>query len=466
MELRSSGRAERETGPPRGRGGRGRGRGPGTSQEPAPPDESGNPPPSDLLQGVLPPDESGNPPPGDLLQEVLPPVESKSPPSGGSFGALAHGDEMPPQPVRESKQLYGREVKDHHADGLHQLTLTMSRSLEQMNRGPLRVQNFDGTGDLSLPDWLSMLEEGLPFSTDEVKISVARQHLSASTLIQRLLGARKEEKSTWRGFTKVLLGDVEDKLEDEWDCLKMTSTVEEYYLRFQSLLRRRQVTTQFELSEAAKMRKLRKGLLPEIGRACAATSFYSVKDLMDAAKRVEHFHGSGANSQVPLNSVSLQPSQPAAADPEQKYLLQRFHALPSDDQGQLVAESKLTAQPLLSVYSIVMAQGGKCFACGEMGHWRGQCKKRAAPGTAATPEPKRHRIEKPCHFFNTSAGCWRGKDCTFEHVREEPKTATRGRAQERERGHNRDPSPRDRTGKSGYLHPSRRLSHGDRRDFR
>ena len=356
----------------------------------------------------------------------------------------------------------------------------------------INVPNFDSSSTMPLQDWLALVDMLGHNTSDDVRIRTVMKKIKDTDVLQRLLAARQVPTS-WSVCKQLLLGDQEDLLDaiaNEWESINQDgSSVEQYFLRFQGVLRRYQrAEPSFQPVEQQQMSKFRKGLKPFLRSAVAATACVSVSDVVKAAKRVEADVIQNQRGAM-LNSIQ------ATVQPAQREFLFR----PKPDQLEMQEEANRMQMDVLTVFQTFSAAGGKCYACGNTGHWKNdpncpknvrKAAKEPSRGRSRSRSPARHgrptsyrskertcprhpqanhtaaqctqicrrhpdvthtsrncsssSKKGTCFKFNSAEGCSFGRRCKFEHVGEGHRAAS-ARASDNEAKHASGP----------YHHPSR-----------
>ena len=343
----------------------------------------------------------------------------------------------------------------------------------------ISVPNFDASQSMSLQDWLTLVELMGTGTPDGKRINTVMKKLKDQSVLQRVINAR-EVPTSWTSFKQLLLGDQEDLLDsaiNDWDSVNQAGrSVDQYLTHFQGALSRYQrVESSFQPGEQQLISKFRKGLQPTLRTAVAATSCATVLDVVKAAKRVE------ADQMQNQQGLALNSIQDNIAPAQREFLFR-----PEADQLAMQDEAKRTSMDVLMVFQTISQRGGKCYECGEMGHWRGDnaCRRRQQGSDHhATPCPRhpnqshsalecRQTCERhpnashtkhmctasPECFQFRSGNCQYGDRCKFQHGHEGNQSGRNRDQQQRGRGRGRD---RDQNRQRRERSPPRQLRRAD-----
>ena len=271
------------------------------------------------------------------------------------------------------------------------------RAEEQLTMGGLKhlfnndrdidVPTFEASEGTSLQDWLTFVEIAGEGASDAKRIKTVMKRLKDESVRQRIIQAQQVPK-TWLAFKQLLLGDHEDLLNNiinEWESVSQEGrSVEQYLTHFQGALRRYQrADPSFQPRQQQQVSKFRKGLQQSLRSAVAVASCATVLDVVKAAKRVE------ADKSENQRGFSLNSIQDHIAPAQRDFLFR-----PEADQLALEDEAKRSRLDVITVFQTISQRGGKCYECGELGHWRGDptCVGRhpqqRGPGRDATPCPR------------------------------------------------------------------------------
>ena len=230
------------------------------------------------------------------------------------------------------------------------------------------ISTFDGAGSLSLQDWLTLLESMDARASDQKRIRTALNKITDQDLLESILAADEEEKSSWEKFKLVLLGDQAERNEaliEQWDSMEQGNlSVVKYWTHFKGTMRRLRASTPHGDFSVARIRnKFRKGLRPELQLALVLEREGNAESLMKAAKLVE-------------TSQKRQNHAPLAAFVQQErtelpQLQQDFLCRSTADQEDMDMEAKRLSVDVLTVFQAISRKNGKCYECGNVGHWRG-----------------------------------------------------------------------------------------------
>ena len=254
------------------------------------------------------------------------------------------------------------------------------------------ISTFDGAGSLSLQDWLTLLESMDARASDQKRIRTALNKITDQDLLESILAADEEEKSSWEKFKLVLLGDQAERNEaliEQWDSMEQGNlSVVKYWTHFKGTMRRLRASTPHGDFSVTRIRnKFRKGLRPELQLALVLEREGNAESLMKAAKLVE-------------TSQKRQNHAPLAAFVQQErtelpQLQQDFLCRSTADQEDMDMEAKRLSVDVLTVFQAISRKNGKCYECGNVGHWRGDAACNG-PSRRSGNQPSPNHDRRPC----------------------------------------------------------------------
>ena len=322
------------------------------------------------------------------------------------------------------------DIQDDPPTGENRDILASLAALRSNSNQRLSVPPYEGSSYSSVANWLGLVDMAHRGATDEAKISACILACANAPpeVTNRLIGLTEGERSVWKQFKRAMLGPEEaDQVLQDFEALRQDDlTVNAYEAAFTVVLRRLQSIYPEYASDTIVKMKFARGLREDLRIHCASQEFKTYKDLAAVARRIEQALGGSkrlkteatpsrtAGSLAPLAEASLPSAVSAHAG--------RLLLLKPGDQQYIHEQAELLGYSSLSVFAELDKMGGKCFRCGENGHWQSACTVPARntqhnemqnPLVQRNPETN----FSPCRDW-ANGFCMRGKTCKFQHASE------------------------------------------------